>query len=153
MNFLRQDYVRYGLIMTGVVVVCLAVMEFTGNNKSFEHSPIFFFSMFIAPLIIWYLGIAARKKLQKGKLTFKQGLSEGFKISLVYAITTCLIFLVYYLYINPPIVNYVREMYRMTGAPNSTVIATDLTIFFVFTLIFGAVYSSILSFFLKSKGK
>lgn len=107
--------------------------------------------MFVAPLVVWTLGIRAKKKALKNKLSFKQGLSEGFKISLVYAAVSPFMFMAYYLFVNPEIINYVRSAYRITGATNNMVILVDMVVQFVTATLFGTIYSAIISFFLKSK--
>ena len=73
MKLLQQSYVKYGLIMTASLVVCLGLMEMTGNNQSFENkSSIFFVYQFILPALVWYLGLREKKRIQKGQLTFKR---------------------------------------------------------------------------------
>lgn len=152
MNLLKQNHVKYGLIMSGIVALCLILMEITGQNESFDQkSPIFLMGTLVAPFVVWWLGIAARKKLSKGKLTFKQGLTEGFKISLAFGITSPFVFMLYYLLINPEILDYVKTAYMMPSASNGTIIAIDMTVQFVSALIFGSIYAAIISFFLKSK--
>lgn len=139
--------------MTGVIVLCLLFMEVTGQNKSFEHSPIVFFFTAIAPAVIWFFGIRAKKKLLKGKLTFKQGFLEGFKISLVYGITSPFVFLFYYLFINPEIVEQVKVIYQMESASDAMVIGTDLGSQLIAAVVFGTIYGAIISLFLRSKKK
>ena len=152
MNLLKQNYVKYGLILACVLVLCLLIMEVTGQNDSFdEKSPLFVIYQFIAPAVVWYLGIKAKKKMLKNKLTFKQGLIEGIKISLVFAIVSPFIFLAYYTLVNPGILNFVRTVYGLTGANDSFVIAVDMGMQFVVSLIFGTLYAAIISFFMKSK--
>lgn len=152
MNLLKQNYVKYGLVMCVVLLACLMIMEITRQNESFDGKyPIQFFFMMIAPAIVWFWGIYAKKKMNKNKLTFKQGLNEGFRISLVYAIISPFIFLAYYTFVNPQIVNSVKEMYKMSGEPNSTVIAVDMTVQFISAIIFGTIYGAIISLFLKFK--
>lgn len=153
MKFVLHDYMRYGLSMTLVVIVCLGVMELTGQNKTFDNSPLTFFFNTIAPAIIWYLGIAARKRMQKGKLTFKEGVSEGLKISVVAGVSSFFVFLFYYLYVNPAIVSYAREVYHMYKATDAQIIQTDLTVQIIGTIIGGTLYSALVSFFLRSKSK
>ena len=150
MNLLKINYVKYGLLMCAVVVICLLVTELTGNNQSFEKSPMTLFYTFIAPAFVWYMGIKARKDMQKGKLTFKQGLAEGFKISLVYAIVSPFIFLIYY-QINPAILKYVREAYMLTGSTDAMVIEVDMIIQFSSAVIFGTIYGAMATLFLKTK--
>ncbi len=154
MKLLQLNYVKYGLILVCVLVVCLLLMEVTGQKESFdEKSPLFVIYQFIAPAVVWYLGIKAKKKMHKNKLTFKQGLVEGFKISLVFAIVSPFIFLAYYTLINPGILNFVRTAYNMPGASDAMVIGVDMLVQFFASLIFGTIYAAIISFFLKSKSK
>src|SRR5687768_6272599 len=104
MNLLKQNPVKYGLIMSGITALCLLLMEVSGQNKTFDGKSIFqMIFMFIAPFIVWYFGIKAKKKLLKNKITFKEALLEGTKISFVYGATSPFIFLVYYLFVNPEI--------------------------------------------------
>lgn len=135
-----------------VVIACLLYMELSGQNQSFDQkSPLIVFLMFVAPFIIWFLGLRSYKKLLGGKMTWKQGIIEGFKISLVFGIVSPVIFLFYYLVINPEIVEWVRMTYQMQGYSNAVVIGSDLLGQFLSAVIFGTIYATIISFFLKSK--
>ena len=152
MEILKQNHVKYGLIMSAIIAVCLLFMEITGQNQSFDQkSPLVFFSMIVAPFIVWWMGIKAKKDSQKGKLTFKEGLKEGFKISLVYGIVSPFVFVLYYLLINPGILDYVRTSYNLTEASQMTVILVDMLVQFISALIFGTIYAAIISFFVKAK--
>ncbi len=152
MKLLKINHVKYGLIMVTIPTICLLIMELTGQNQTFDNkSPFQLIFMFVAPLVVWTLGIRAKKKALKNKLSFKQGLSEGFKISLVYAAVSPFMFMAYYLFVNPEIINYVRSAYRITGATNNMVILVDMVVQFVTATLFGTIYSAIISFFLKSK--
>jgi len=151
MKFLSQNFVKYGLIMIAVMMGCLALMEITGQNKTFEHSPIAAFYTFIAPLIVWFFGLRAKKKSQDGQLAYRQGLFEGFKISVVYAVFSPFITLAYYTLINPAIVASTREAYMLKDATDATVIQVDMFVQFVSALIFGTLCGAILSLFLKTR--
>lgn len=140
--------------MTGTLVICLALMEITGQNESFENkSPIFMIYQFIMPAVIWYFGMRERKKLNGGKLTYKQALYEGFKISLVFGLTSPFVFAAYYLFINPPIIEYVKTAYGMPAASDGLVISIDLFAQFIAAIIFGTLYASIIALFVRSKSK
>ncbi len=151
MKWWEQNYVKYALSMCGVIVVCLLFMHVTGQYTSFEKRTPLEFIFILAPFILWFLGIKSRKKELKGKMTFKQGLTEGFKISLVFAIISPFIFMLYYLLFNQEILNYVRDAYQLTGASNEKVIMVDMTVQFVGSIVMGTISSAILSFFLKTK--
>lgn len=149
MKLLEQNHVKYGLIMCAVILACLIYMSITGVEFS-EKSPIVMLFTFIAPFIIWFLGIKEYKKSLKGKMTFKQGTIQGFKISLVYATVSPFIFMVFY-FINPSLLEYARTAYGLTTATDNVVIAVDMLIQFVAAIVGGTVYGAILSIFLKSK--
>ncbi len=151
MNILHQSYTKFGLNMSALVVVCLAYMEISGKNQSFAESPMSPLVMTIVTVIIWWYALKQKKEMQKGKLTFKEGLSESFKISLVFALTSPLVFLAYYTFVNPEIVDSVREAFLMTNVPRAQVIAMDMFAQVVSALIFGTIIGAILSFFMKSK--
>ena len=127
-------------------------MEVTRQNQTFDNkSPFQLIFMYIAPLAVWYLGIKDKKEALKNKLSFIQGITEGFKIALVYGIVSPFIFLLYYLLINPGILQYVKTVYNLTSAPVTMVIGIDMGVQFVASLIFGTFYGVIISFFLKTK--
>ncbi len=152
MDLLKRNYVKFGLIQSAIVALCLIVMEITGQNQSFDQkSPLFVVGMIISPFIVWFLGIRNKKKQQKGKLTFKQGFIEGFKISLIFGILSPFIFVLYYLLVNPNILEYVKVSYQMPNASNEAIIVTDMLIQLISAVIFGSIYSAIISFFVKSR--
>jgi len=153
MELLRRNYVKYGLIMSGLIVLCLVYMELTGQNLSFEKSPVVLAITMIAPFVVWFLGIKAFKKAQGNKLTFKQGVKEGFRISLVYGVVSPFVFLLYYILVNPQIVQYAATSYGMANASFGVVVGIDMLVQFVSALIFGTLYAAIISFFLRTKSK
>ena len=125
MDILKRNHVKHGLIMCAVLAVCLLLLEFT--NSTFESkSPFISFATFVAPLLVWWSGIRARKKAQKNKLTFKEGIGEGFKISLVFGIVSPFVFLLYYLLFNMDAVAYAQNAYGLGDAPYTVVIAVDM---------------------------
>lgn len=152
MDLLKQNYIKYALIMTGVIIACLVYMHLTGNYNDFSSkSPVETIILIGAPLVIWFLGIRAKKKELKGKLTFEQGFKEGFKMSLAFAIISPFVFLVYYLVFNPGIVISVGDAYGIMNAPFVIIIAYDLVVQFLASLIGGTVYGAIISFLIRSK--
>jgi hypothetical protein len=151
-ELLKQTHVKYGLILCLILVICLTTMEITGQNQSFDNkSSVFILYQFIAPAVVWFLGIRAKKKQLGGKLTYKQGLTEGFKMSIVFAVVSPFIFMFYYLLINPAILSYVKGAYGMKEASDTTVILVDMVTQFVAAIIGGTLYGAILSYFLRSK--
>jgi hypothetical protein len=154
MRLFQPNHIKYGIAMLAVTALCLLLMEVSGNNKTFQNnSPYTLFYTFIAPFVIWFLGIRERKIAQKGKLTLKDGIKESVGIAVVYAVASPFLFLFYYLAINPGILSYVKKAYGLTNSPNEVVIFVDMLVQFIAAIIGGTLYGAILTFFLKSKEK
>src|SRR3990167_9999021 len=153
MNFLKSNAVKYGFIMTVLTGVWILLMHFTGQyeNKENISGPTDLAFIFIVPLVVWYFGISARKKELGGKLSFKEGVLEGAKISLVYAVLSPFVYLKYYLFLNPEILGFIRSEYGLNRANDAVVILVDMSTQFVSAIIGGTIYAAIISFFLRSK--
>ena len=138
---------KYGLLITLVIVVWVVVTHFlfplaptSGLNLL---APVLFN---LAAIIALYLGIKSRKA--EGHMTFKDGLKTGLSISLVYAISASLFFLLLLLIVGPTI------MANEPRAENYSVWTLALRAFasmFFGSLILGLVYSTIISFFLAKR--
>jgi hypothetical protein len=148
-KLLKQNHVKHGLMLCGVLVVCLLLLEITGQTFD-TKSPLFVVYQFIAPAVVWYLGIKAKKKMQKGKLTWRQGVKEGFKISVVFGLVSPFIFALYY-FLNPEILELVRTLYGNTQISDTALLIMDLIGQFISALIFGTLYAAAISFLVKSK--
>src|SRR6185369_2130814 len=141
MQFFKKIYVKYTVLMSLILIGGLTKMEITHQNKGFDDgSAVFIFTIAI-PFIVWGLGIWERKKQLKGKITFKQGFMEGWKITLAFAIFSPLIFIVYYTLVNPQIVEWVRHG---SHDPTWLVITRDMVLQVVSTIIIGVPTSAIL---------
>jgi hypothetical protein len=151
MELLKQNHIKYGLILCATIIVCLFFMHISGAGTDFEKKSPFDLLIMLLPFVVWFLGIKAYKKELHNKMTFKQGLTEGFKISLVFGIISPFIFMFYYLLFNMEILTFVRDAYGLTGASDSIVIAFDMFVQFVASIVLGTVYSALISFFLKTK--
>lgn len=123
-------------------------MQLTGENKGFtDGNAVFLFTIAI-PAIIWFFGIKAKKGELKNRMTFKQGFIEGWKITLIFALVSPFIFLVYYTLVNPQIVNWVRHG---STDPTAIVIARDMLLQFVISIIIGVLTSLPIALLLKSR--
>lgn len=151
MKILRLNYVKYGLIMSCVLLICLVLMHVTGQYDSFEKGAPLDILFVIAPFILWFLGLRSYKKMLNDRMTFKQGLFEGIRISVVFAVFSSVIFATYYLFVNQAIIEYLRKSYGMEEASNTAVIITDLSVQFIGSITMGTIFTSILSFFMKTK--
>lgn len=153
MELFKKVYIKYGLIMCGVVILCLLYMEVTGQNNSYIKPPLVTTTLFFAPVIVWYLGLSAKKKLLNGQMTFIQGFGEGIKIALVYALISPLIFGLYYQLVNPGMIQALRKSSLVTMASDTTIIFVDMILSFITTLFMGIILSAITALFLKSSKK
>lgn len=150
MTYLTQNHLKYGLATTAITAACLLIMYL--QHQSFEEkSPIEMTVMALMPLALLYLGIKAYKKIRKNKLSFKDGLVEGFKISLVHALVSPFVFLFFYLYVNPSLLDYAKMAYGMQSQTNEMVIAVDMVAQVVASIIFGLIYSAIATLFLRTR--
>jgi hypothetical protein len=152
MELLKRNHVKYGLLLDGFLAMCLLWAYVTGDYSKMQNllAPMAIFTMLV-PLVFYFLGIRAKRNELKGKLTFKQGLKEGFKISLVVGVTSPFVFLIFYLFFAPSLIEYARQAYKMVGASDTMVVTVDMLVQLVGSIIFGTLYGAIASFFLKTK--
>ena len=137
--------------MSALNAVYVLFMHFTGQyGPEYEVNPLDLLFIIIVPLIVWYIGVKAKKAEKKGKLSFRDGVKEGFQIALVYGLTSPFVYAIYYLLINPSIVESLKPEYGMPDVSNMQIVLVDMLAQFVSAIIFGTVYGAILSHFLKS---
>ena len=93
---------KYGLLITAVVVGWIVIVRFVmdvgANPKANVIAPIIFN---LAAIVAILLGIRSRQNELNGALSFKEGLRTGMKISLVYAVSACLFFMIEFLVAGP----------------------------------------------------
>lgn len=136
--------IKYGLSITLVVVLWVLVTHFlfpvAPESKVNILGPILFN---LATIVAIYLGIKARTANQE--LSFKQGIKTGLAISLVYGISSCLFFLIVFLFVGP------RLMANEPLAQNYPMWQVALAAYagmFFGALILGLIYSTLISFML-----
>lgn len=140
---------KYGLLITAVVVGWIVIVRFVmvvgANSKANMIAPIIFN---LAAIVAILLGIRARQNELNGALTFKEGLKTGMKISLVYAISACLFFMIEFLVAGPRLL--LAESGPPTG-PMWQIAAMAYAGLFFGSMISGLVYSTIISFFIARR--
>ena len=140
---------RYGLLITlgvmgWVVIAHLLVPDSTSKIHS-VGAGIFFNLLEIAGI---YLGISAKGRERGAQQTFKECVKTGVAIAFVYALTASLFFLILLLFLGPQL---------MAGEPGAQrqplwqVAAAAFTGLFLGSLLFGLVYSTVISFFLARR--
>ncbi len=140
---------KYGLLITlGVIAWVVAAHLLVPDPRSQIHNlgaGVFFNLLEIAGI---YLAINTARNESANQLSFKDGLKTGMATALVYAVTSCLFFLVAILTVGP------KLMASEPGAETMPVWQVALGAFVGlggFALIFGLVYSTLISFFLAKR--
>jgi cyanate permease len=151
MKLLQKNHFKYGLIMSGVLIICLLVLHLLGQQTNFDEGILLDTIFALAPFVIWFFSLKAYKKELNNNMSFKQGVIHGVKISVVFGVVSSVIFMSYYLLFNPGILNYIATSYGMKNSPTGLVISVDMTVQLLGSIIMGTLYTAILSFFLKSK--
>jgi hypothetical protein len=140
---------RYGLLITAVVAAWIVVVRFLmdvgADSKANVIAPILFN---VTAIVAILLGMKARKQELNGVLSFKEGLKTGMGISLVYAISACLFFMIEFLVAGP------KLLLSETGPANGPmwqVAALAYAGLFFGSLIFGLIYSTVIAFFIARR--
>jgi uncharacterized membrane protein len=140
---------KYGLAITiGVMAWVLIARSTVANPQSLVHTlgaPIFFNVLQFAMI---YLGIKALERERGEKQTFKDGLKTGVSISFVYALTAALFFAVVLAVVG---MKWLASESGAGDAPTSRVAAQAFAALFISAMIFGLIYSTVISFFLARR--
>jgi uncharacterized membrane protein len=140
---------KYGLMITAVVVAWIVVVRFLmgvgPNSKANVMAPILFN---ITAIVAILLGMKARQKELNGELSFKEGLKTGMGVSLVYAISACLFFMIEFLVAGPKLL--LSEAGPQVG-PMWQVAALAYAGLFFGSLFFGLIYSTVIAFFIARR--
>jgi hypothetical protein len=142
---------KYGLLISLGVIAWVVVAHLLVPDP---HSPVhsvgagvFFNLLHLAGI---YLAINTVRNEAAGDLKFKAGLKTGVATAFVYAISASLFFLVTIFVVGPRIM---ASEPGMETLPVWQVALGAFAGFFVLSLIFGLIYSTVISFFLtKRKG-
>ena len=138
---------KYGLLITLVIVVWVVVTHFVfplpPTSTLNLLAPVLFN---LAAIIALYLGIKSRKA--EGEMSFKDGLKTGLSISLVYAISASLFFLLLLLVVGT---SMMAAEPMAADLPIWKVALRAFSAMFFGSLILGLVYSTIISFFLAKR--
>jgi len=139
---------KYGLMITFVVVAWVVITHFVfplpPTSRLNGLAPVIFN---LAAIVAIYLAIKARKA-EIGELIFKDGIKQGLAVSLVYAISACIFFLILLLMVGPTLMS---NEPMPADYPIWKVALTATVGMFFGSLILGLVYSTIISFFLAKR--
>lgn len=141
--------VKYGLLITlGVMIWVLVARSTVSNPQSLVHtlgSPIVFN---ILEFVMIYLGLKELEREKGERPTFKQGVKTGVAISFVYALSAALFFAGVLAVIGT---KWLASEPGIEGTPTSRVAAQAFIGLFLGALLFGLIYSTVISFFLAKR--
>jgi hypothetical protein len=140
---------KYGLLITAVVVAWVVIVRFVlgvgPDSKANLIGPILFN---LTAIVAIALGMRARNQELGGNLYFKEGLKTGMAISLAYAVSACLFFVLQYLVAGPELL--MTEAGAETGPLWRVAVFAYAGLFFG-SLLFGLIYSTIIAFFIAKR--
>ena len=140
---------KYGLLITlGVIAWVLITRSLITNPQSIIHTlggPIFFNVLQFAMI---YLGLKALEHAKGERPYFKEGLKTGVAISFVYGLTASIFFVVVLVIVGT---KWLASEPGAANAPLSRIILSAFLGLFISALLFGLIYSTVLSFFLAKR--
>ena len=140
---------KYGLLITlGVIAWVLITRSLISNPQSIVHTlggPVFFNVLEFAMI---YLGLKALEHQKGDRPYFKEGLKTGVAISFVYALTASIFFVAVLAIVGT---KWIATEPGATNVPMSRIILGAFLGLFVLAMLFGLIYSTVLSFFLAKR--
>jgi hypothetical protein len=141
--------IKYGLFITiGVMAWVLIARTFVTNPESLVHTlgaPVFFN---VLHFVMIYLGLKEWERETRARLTFKELLKTGVKISFVYALTASLFFVGVLAVVGT---KWLASEPGIVEAPTSQVAAQAFAALFFGAMLFGLVYSTLIGSFLAKR--
>ena len=140
---------KYGLlialgVMAWVLIACNAVTNPLSPVHTFG-TPIF---INLLQFVMIYLGLKALEHEKGESPTFKEGLKNGVAISFVYAITGVLFFIGVVMVVGT---RWLASEPGAAEAPMSRVLAGAFIGLFLGAMLFGLIYSTVISFFIAKR--
>ena len=141
--------IKYGLLITlGVIAWVLITRSLITNPQSIVHTlggPIFFNVLQFAMI---YLGLKALEHAKGDRPYFKEGLKTGVSISFVYALAGSIFFIAVLSIFGT---KWLASEPGAANVPMSRIILGAFLGFFILAMLFGLIYSTVLSFFLAKR--
>jgi uncharacterized membrane protein len=140
---------KYGLLITlGVMVWVLVARSTVANPQSLVHTlgtPIVFN---VLHFVMIYLGLTALQREKGERPTFKEGVKTGVAISFVYALTAALFFVAVLAVVG---MKWLASEPGVAGQPTTRLAAQAFVGLFLGAMLFGLIYSTVISFFLAKR--
>ncbi|HSL56014.1 MAG TPA: hypothetical protein VK868_16530 [Pyrinomonadaceae bacterium] len=141
--------IKYGLLITlGVMAWVLITHSVVPNPQSIIHTlggPIFFNVLQFAMI---YLGLKALEHEKRDAPTFKEGMKTGVAISFVYGLTASIFFVAVLAIVGT---KWLASEPGAANAPMSRIVLVAFLSLFLGALLFGLIYSTVLSFFVAKR--
>ena len=141
--------IKYGLMITlGAMawVLITRTLIKTADSPVHQLGPPIVFNILQFAMI--YLGLKAKEREFGDKQDFKKSLKTGVAISFVYGLTMCLFFLGVVTFVGT---GWLASEPSALSAPPTLVLAQAFAGLFIGALIFGLIYSTVISFFLAKR--
>ena len=137
---------KYGLLITlGVIAWIVIAHWLVPNPQSAVHSlgALVFFNL--VEIVGIYCGINASRNANAGEPSFKDGIKTGVAIAFVYAVSSCLFFLIEVLVVGTKLLKgeqgaVVKPMWQVAVGAFAGL--------FIFAIFLGLIYSTVISFIL-----
>ncbi|MEO7970172.1 MAG: DUF4199 domain-containing protein [bacterium] len=140
---------KYGLLITAVVLLWIVIVRGWLGMGAGPGGQIVAFVLFnVVTIVAILFGIKERKNALGGDLNFKEAVKTGMRISLVYAISACLLFMIEFLLAGPKLL---LEDSGPTPGPLWQIAAMKYAGLFFGSLFFGLIYSTLIAFFLARR--
>ena len=140
---------KYGLMISLVAIAWVALAHLLvpdpGSSVHSLGTGVVFNILNIAGI---YLAITTLKNQSNGEITFKTGVKTGVATAFVYAFSLCLLFLIAIFVIGPKLL--ASEPSAQNLPLWQRALAAFMGLFFI-SLIFGLIYSTLISFFLAKR--
>ena len=141
--------IKYGLLTAlGLIIWVLLAHLLISNPRSLVHTlfgPIFFNVLHFAMI---FLGIKALERERGEKLWFKEALKTGISIAFVYALTASLFFVCALYFVGD---KWLAIEPGAETTPRGTLLLQVFAGLFFGTLVFGLIYSTVISFFVAKR--
>jgi hypothetical protein len=142
---------KYGLLITlGVIAWIVIAHWLVPNPQSVVHSFGAFIFFNLVEIVGIYCGINARRNASAGKLSFKDGIKTGVAVAFVYAVSSCLFFLIEILVVGTKMLKgeqgtVVKPMWQVAVGAFAGL--------FIFAIFLGLIYSTVIAFVLATRRK
>jgi ABC-type phosphate/phosphonate transport system permease subunit len=140
---------KYGLLITTVVVLWIVVVRlWLGMGNGTRGQVISGVLFNVTAIVAIYLGMSERKRALNNSIGFKDGIKTGMGISLVYAISACLFFMIEFAVAGPKLL--LSDAGPVVAPLWQLAVMAYAGLFFG-SLIFGLIYSTLIAFFLSRR--